>query len=51
MALNSSSRGVSLMEDPSYAERAAEIGSRVRAETGAVTASRLLTGLLERTNA
>jgi UDP:flavonoid glycosyltransferase YjiC (YdhE family) len=40
-----------LLEDARYAERAAEIGSRVRAETGAVTASYLLTGLLERTNA
>jgi UDP:flavonoid glycosyltransferase YjiC (YdhE family) len=38
-----------LLEDARYADRAAEIGSRVRAETGAVTASHLLTGLLERT--
>ena len=40
----------SLLEDARYADRAAEIGSRVRAETGAATASHLLTGLLERTN-
>jgi UDP:flavonoid glycosyltransferase YjiC (YdhE family) len=39
-----------LLEDAGYADRAAEIGSRVRAETGALTASHLLTGLLERTN-
>jgi UDP:flavonoid glycosyltransferase YjiC (YdhE family) len=39
-----------LLEDTGYADRAAEIGSRVRAETGALTASHLLTGLLERTN-
>jgi UDP:flavonoid glycosyltransferase YjiC (YdhE family) len=41
----------SLLDDARYVERAAEIGSRVRAETGAVTASHLLTSLLERTNA
>jgi rhamnosyltransferase subunit B len=40
-----------LLEDDRYAARAAETGSRVRAETGAATASHLLTGLLERTNA
>jgi len=40
-----------LLDDARYAERAAEMGTRVRAETGATTASHLLTGLLERTNA
>jgi rhamnosyltransferase subunit B len=40
-----------LLEDARYAERAAELGSRVRTEAGAVTASHVLTGLLERTNA
>ncbi|HKT58637.1 MAG TPA: glycosyltransferase [Gemmatimonadales bacterium] len=40
-----------LLEQPIYAERAAAIATRVRAETGAVTASHLLTGLLERSNA
>jgi rhamnosyltransferase subunit B len=40
-----------LLDDKSLADRAAVIGSQVRAETGAVTASHLLTGLLERTNA
>ena len=40
-----------LLEGARYAERAAELGSRVRAETGAVTASHLLTRLLERTTA
>lgn len=39
----------SLMDDPSYAERAAAIATHVRAETGALTAANLLTGLLERT--
>jgi UDP:flavonoid glycosyltransferase YjiC (YdhE family) len=38
----------SLIEDSGYAERAAGIATRVRAETGAVTAANLLTGLLER---
>jgi rhamnosyltransferase subunit B len=40
-----------LLDDGRYAERAAETGSHVRAETGAATASHLLTGLLERTHA
>jgi len=40
-----------LLGDPGYAERAAAIATRVRAETGALTASHLLTGLLERSNA
>jgi UDP:flavonoid glycosyltransferase YjiC (YdhE family) len=40
-----------LLEDERYAARAADTGARVRAETGAVTASHLLTGLLERSNA
>jgi len=40
-----------LIEDPMYAKRAAEIALRVRAETGAVTASHLLIGVLERSNA
>jgi hypothetical protein len=39
-----------LLNDMGYAGRAAESGARVRAETGAMTASRLLTGLLERSN-
>jgi rhamnosyltransferase subunit B len=39
-----------LIEDPMYAKRAAAIATRVRAETGAVTASHLLTGVLERSN-
>jgi UDP:flavonoid glycosyltransferase YjiC (YdhE family) len=37
-----------LLEDARYAERAAGIGSRVRIETGAATASHLVTCLLER---
>lgn len=37
-----------LLEDARFAARAAETGSRVRAETGAATACHLLTGLLER---
>ena len=41
----------SLIEDPSYAARAATIAASVRSETGAVTASHLLTGLLERSHA
>jgi len=41
----------SLIEDPAYTERAGAIAMRVRAETGAITASHLLTGLLERSNA
>jgi UDP:flavonoid glycosyltransferase YjiC (YdhE family) len=40
-----------LLDDERYAERAAGIGSRVRAEAGAATASHLLTSLLERTHA
>jgi rhamnosyltransferase subunit B len=40
-----------LLESRRYAERAADIGSRVRAETGAATATHLITGLLERTTA
>jgi rhamnosyltransferase subunit B len=40
-----------LLDDAGYADRAAETGSRVRAETGTATACHLLTGLLERTNA
>jgi rhamnosyltransferase subunit B len=40
-----------LLGDASYADRAAVIGTQVRAETGALTASHLLTGLLERTTA
>jgi rhamnosyltransferase subunit B len=40
-----------LLEDQRYAERAAETGSRLRAESGAATVSHLLTGLLERTHA
>ena len=40
-----------LLGDPGYAERAAAIATRVRAETVALTASHLLTGLLERSNA
>jgi hypothetical protein len=40
-----------LLDDAGYADRAAETGSRVRAEAGTATACHLLTGLLERTNA
>ena len=40
-----------LSEEPSYAERAAAIATQVRAESGALTASHLLAGLLERSNA
>ena len=40
----------SLIDDPMYAKRSASIATRVRAETGAVTASHLLTGVLERSN-
>jgi hypothetical protein len=40
-----------LLDDVGYAGRAAESGARERAETGAMTASRVLTGLLERSNA
>jgi rhamnosyltransferase subunit B len=40
-----------LSEEPGYAARAAAIAARVRAETGAVTASHLLVGMLERSNA
>jgi len=41
----------SLIEDPGYAARGAAIAASVRTETGAVTASHLLTGLLERSHA
>jgi hypothetical protein len=40
-----------LTDDPVYAERAAAVAASVRTETGAVTASHLLTGLLERSHA
>jgi UDP:flavonoid glycosyltransferase YjiC (YdhE family) len=39
-----------LLEDKAYADRAAEVGARVRAESGLNTACELLDGLLQQPN-